>query len=347
MGADPCRRVSGGGSPPLRQTVGGGVSRCRQRARRGVSPESPEVFRSPLLPSRQPVRIRSGGVADGSCRAGISVTGPDRFRKLPGIPLIMSSAGFIPRVQRLPSNQRGRDFVVGDLHGCYSMLLDAMKKVSFDPDRDRLLSVGDLCDRGPDSWSCLRLLEKPWFFAVKGNHEDLLLDFVSPIKSGEYSKNDFLNNGGDWLFEKDERNTPSFVYFLREHLKTLPHILIVGEGSRRFHVIHTELVSVGGNTPVVFRDEDIDVWETGRATERGIFDSECLFLFDRNLFAGYKAVSRVSPGLSPTFCGHSVVPAPVVRLSHINLDTGAFRQSWGRKGTLTLVPVSVYLKEGE
>ena len=39
-------------------------------------------------------------------------------------------------------------FVVGDLHGCYTLLMNELDKVSFDPARDLLISVGDLVDRG-------------------------------------------------------------------------------------------------------------------------------------------------------------------------------------------------------
>lgn len=43
-----------------------------------------------------------------------------------------------------------------------------------------MLSVGDLVDRGPDSIGCLKLLEAPWFHAVMGNHEQLLLNYFAP-----------------------------------------------------------------------------------------------------------------------------------------------------------------------
>ena len=55
----------------------------------------------------------------------------------------------------LPENDRGRDFVVGDLHGCYDALMRQLDARGFDPAADRLLSVGDLVDRGPDSRRCL------------------------------------------------------------------------------------------------------------------------------------------------------------------------------------------------
>ncbi len=79
-------------------------------------------------------------------------------------------------VLRLSKNEIGRDFVVGDIHGAYDLVLDAMRPASFDPSRDRLFAVGDLIDRGPGSHRCARFLAQPYVHAVRGNHEAALLD---------------------------------------------------------------------------------------------------------------------------------------------------------------------------
>lgn len=80
-----------------------------------------------------------------------------------------------PRVLRLPRNELGRDFIVGDIHGSYDMVLQAMKQVGFDGAVDRLISVGDLVDRGIQSARSARFLAQSYVFAVKGNHEENLL----------------------------------------------------------------------------------------------------------------------------------------------------------------------------
>ena len=91
---------------------------------------------------------------------------------------ILFKAELIPLIRTLPSNDQGRDYVVGDLHGCRQLLDQLLEFVDFSPENDRLFSVGDLIDRGSDSLGCLALLEKPWFYAVRGNHEEMLLDFA-------------------------------------------------------------------------------------------------------------------------------------------------------------------------
>ena len=109
-------------------------------------------------------------------------------------------------VRALPANARGRDFVVGDLHGCFGLLDRLLEHVRFDPASDRLFSVGDLVDRGPDSLRCVEFLASPWFYAVKGNHETLLLEFFeSYLADGtmddwdRFPQSDVALNGGEWV----------------------------------------------------------------------------------------------------------------------------------------------------
>lgn len=72
-------------------------------------------------------------------------------------------------------NEKGRDFIVGDIHGVYDQLFKLLASVNFDKNIDRLFSVGDLIDRGPKSLEVLALNNEDWFFAILGNHETMLL----------------------------------------------------------------------------------------------------------------------------------------------------------------------------
>ncbi|MCA4078770.1 metallophosphoesterase, partial [Pseudomonas kurunegalensis] len=57
----------------------------------------------------------------------------------------------VVRIKRFAANRAGRDFAVGDIHGHFTRLQAALDSAGFDPAIDRLFSVGDLVDRGPDS----------------------------------------------------------------------------------------------------------------------------------------------------------------------------------------------------
>lgn len=89
-------------------------------------------------------------------------------------------------IQRFARNERGRDFLVGDIHGAYDLVIDAMKKAGFDPKVDRLFSVGDLIDRGAGSHRAAKFLSMPYVHAVRGNHEDMLLDLYKDGEPQEY-----------------------------------------------------------------------------------------------------------------------------------------------------------------
>ena len=66
----------------------------------------------------------------------------------------------------------GRNWVVGDVHGCFQTLRHALHAIDFEHGRDRLFSVGDLTDRGPYSIEALEWIENERFEAVvMGNHE--------------------------------------------------------------------------------------------------------------------------------------------------------------------------------
>lgn len=65
--------------------------------------------------------------------------------------------------------------IVGDVHGCTSELEELLEQLRFVEGRDRLLFVGDLVARGPDSHGTLAFARKLGGVAVRGNHEDRLL----------------------------------------------------------------------------------------------------------------------------------------------------------------------------
>ena len=75
---------------------------------------------------------------------------------------------------------RGRDLVVGDVHGCFRTLDRALCELRFDTDSDRLFGVGDLVDRGPHSGEALVWLETRFEAVVMGNQERPLLYWFDP-----------------------------------------------------------------------------------------------------------------------------------------------------------------------
>ena len=53
-----------------------------------------------------------------------------------------------------------------------------MELIGFDKTKDRMFSVGDLPDRGIDSYGTLQLLNESWFYPVLGNHEQMFYSYA-------------------------------------------------------------------------------------------------------------------------------------------------------------------------
>ena len=74
-----------------------------------------------------------------------------------------------------------RTIVIGDVHGHNTTLCTLLEKIKPEPGKDRLIFLGDMFDRGPDShgvFLTIRYLQKQFmddFILLRGNHEDYLL----------------------------------------------------------------------------------------------------------------------------------------------------------------------------
>lgn len=135
-------------------------------------------------------------------------------------------------------NTVGRDFVVGDIHNCYSLLEKELRKINFDFAKDRLFSVGDLFDRGPEPKEMVQFVHDQLghgFYPVIGNHEIMFFDVMtSPNMT---SLGNFLYNGGDWI---DQFNTAEKLK-LYESVKDLPYIRVVKSGGKLYSISHSEI----------------------------------------------------------------------------------------------------------
>jgi hypothetical protein len=70
----------------------------------------------------------------------------------------------------------GRTIIVGDVHGCRRELEQVLDRVGFSAG-DRLVFVGDLVARGPDSLGVLDVVRRTGAIVVRGNHEQKLLSW--------------------------------------------------------------------------------------------------------------------------------------------------------------------------
>ncbi|MFU8847315.1 MAG: metallophosphoesterase [Opitutales bacterium] len=97
-----------------------------------------------------------------------------------------------------------RTIAIGDVHGCADEFEELLNALELEP-KDRVVQLGDLVNRGPDSHGVLELVREYQVEAILGNHElrllrareekrkDLLKDYDLPTMKKLSSKDwDFL-----------------------------------------------------------------------------------------------------------------------------------------------------------
>jgi serine/threonine protein phosphatase 1 len=131
-------------------------------------------------------------------------------------------------------NLAGKDYAVGDIHGAFAKLRGALAAINFDPLSDRLFSVGDLVDRGPDSDEVLDWLAKPWFIPVRGNHEQMAIDFAR----GGLDAHLYNTNGGGWNIS----NPPHVRTQYADAFDALPFAIEVETAQGLVGIVHAECV---------------------------------------------------------------------------------------------------------
>lgn len=80
-----------------------------------------------------------------------------------------------------------RTIIIGDIHGCADALHALVDLVAPDPKKDVVVLLGDLFDRGPDSFDVFQQAREladafdGRFALLRGNHEDYLLTEKLPV----------------------------------------------------------------------------------------------------------------------------------------------------------------------
>lgn len=138
-----------------------------------------------------------------------------------------------PLVKRVPRNTKGRDIIIGDIHGCFTKMGAALRGIGFDPDAgDRLFSVGDLVDRGPESIEAMNFITADFVHAVSGNHEAMAVMWPD----GDLDSGIYHANGGSWMIALD-RETQREV---SSALSALPVAIELETANGLVGIVHAE-----------------------------------------------------------------------------------------------------------
>lgn len=226
-------------------------------------------------------------------------------------------------IQYFSLNRLGRDFVIGDIHGRMALLKQALRRVHFNPEADRLFAVGDLINKGDDSFEVVLLLEQPWFFAIRGNHEQNLLDcFEQPENTQALNRQ--CEKGGNWIHQHSELEQKK-VYQL---LKALPVALEVEAKNGFVGLVHGEvpmsLPSWQRFLQALSHSEEVQ----REAMWRSEFLKSIYHSKEGRILPDYHQIHRRVMGVNAVVHGHKAVHEPLVSGNQVWIDTYRHQQKF-------------------
>lgn len=189
-------------------------------------------------------------------------------------------------------NPQIRLYIVGDLHGSYKLLMQELQKINFDFENDLLICTGDLIDRGNENLECISLLEKSWFFTVRGNHEEMCIN-------GQYDnkiRDVHIRNGGEWFYALPHQKQLEII----NHFKELPLVIEVQLDSKKIGILHADI--------------DIHDWNSfkrdiskGDYKIPGITSSYSNALWGRGRIRNYSNQYDIVDNIDEIYLGHTIV----------------------------------------
>lgn len=240
--------------------------------------------------------------------------------------LVLSMTNWNWTVQEVPAGN-GRDFCVGDVHGTFDLLKAALDVAKFDEARDRLFFVGDLIDRGPSSADARFFLAQPWAYAVRGNHEQSLLDiYADPdyIDHGSLAFHMAHNGLGWWKDQPDSIRAELLSLFAK-----LPIAIEVPTAFDRVGIVHAEVPTRMS-------------WDTFKAELRAGRSNTIDWALWGRTRAKMNDQSGV-PGIDRLFTGHTPQLNGPLHLGNMQIIDTAAVYAWAGShpaGSLTFIEMS-------
>lgn len=204
-------------------------------------------------------------------------------------------------IKKFELNRQGRDFVVGDIHGCFHVLTAALGKLRFDVNTDRLFSAGDLVNRGPYSEQVVQWLDLPWFHPVRGNHEEIAHNSMRGIP-------DYGLKCGDWISKLSKED----MYKLYEKLDRLPFAMEVAvSNTERVGILHGDILHVDWD---MFLQDLVSDGPDSKLAEKTVWG--------RSRYKHPNKLCLPVNGVRGVYVGHTVVDEPVMIGNVVYIDTG-------------------------
>lgn len=203
-------------------------------------------------------------------------------------------------IEKINTSDFERVYFVGDIHGEITKLNEALHECGFNKDKDLLVSVGDLIDRGEDSLACLKLIDEPWFKCVRGNHEQMAFDAITKKTQEKFMH--WVMNGGDWFIKLEDKTQAENLI---SKVESMPFIIEIKHQDKTVVVCHANYPTneYEGYKPDF---DDHLIWDRTRI-ENSIQGEGASIINGADLFV----------------FGHTPLKQPTKILNQLYIDTGA------------------------
>lgn len=194
-----------------------------------------------------------------------------------------------------------RTIIVGDIHGCIDEFEELIQVLNYNKNSDRLILLGDLIDRGPDSAAVVQKARKMELECIMGNHEFKFLKWWKSVgsRSDVYDKPDFYSQltdaDIDYIFQM-----PTYIKLadniVAVHAGMKPGISVSNQSSRdlmylRFSDSHQNSISLKKVAKIGKKAADAHFWtEFWRGPESIIYGHHVHSMTD-------PLIEEVAPGI--------------------------------------------------
>jgi serine/threonine protein phosphatase 1 len=223
----------------------------------------------------------------------------------------------------LRSKEQGilKTFVIGDIHGAYKALLQCLELSKFDKKNDRLICLGDVCDRGIQIKECIdELLTIPHCVYILGNHDAWALEWAIDGKAPQ-----------EWWGQGGANTAMSYqdVGMPKEHIRFLSQALL-------WFVDKNRLFVHGGFDPECSLKEtskEIFIWDRSllkQAQERHLTNPDYKFGNYDEIFLGHSPTINFGKTEPQKFCNVWAMDTGAgwgAKLTIMDVDTKQFWQS--------------------
>ena len=214
-----------------------------------------------------------------------------------------------------------KTYIIGDIHGEFDKLMACLSSVNFDYENDKLIQLGDVVDRGSDSYMCIEeLLKIKNLIAIQGNHDECWFNSLlnGTVERGELWKQGAMQTYQSYL---DHGVNPEIhLDFFKQQVK-----YYVDEKNRYF--VH------GGFNRHYPIDQQLD--DTVYTWDRDLWN--CALSYKNMNETAQKFKFKIKGKPLEVFIGHTPtmywdITVPMKAANIWNIDTGC-----GKGGILTII----------